>query len=330
MTDEKRIKKILAFGLFGLISVFLAYALWPYVEAFFGAFIFFMLFHPLFDVLVEKLKWKPSISAIIVILISLLIIIIPLSFLVNTAIDQVIGVFQQRNHISTLIQELDNSFPSINFMDRLNQQISTIIEFMKNLFLSALTGFTNVVIGLIILYFLLYYLLIGHDDVKDRFVEILPFNKKNARKLFDEFKNITHSTIISTGLISIFQGLLIGLGFWFFHIPGAILWGIIAAILSFLPVLGTPIVWIPTSLVYLAQKNYYVGIGILIWGIIVSTVDNFIRPYLQNKVGKIHPLITLIGIFVGIPFFGLFGIIIGPLLLSYFLLILEMINEEYL
>jgi predicted PurR-regulated permease PerM len=94
-------------------------------------------------------------------------------------------------------------------------------------------------------------------------------------------------------------------------------------------VVGPSIVWGPASLIMLLTQNYVAGIGILIFGLVLSNVDNFLRPFIQQQIGKMHPLISLIGIFIGIPIFGLLGLIIGPLLLSYFFLTLKMFREEY-
>ncbi|NCC71641.1 AI-2E family transporter [bacterium] len=135
---------------------------------------------------------------------------------------------------------------------------------------------------------------------------------------------------MSTGLVAIFQGVLLGLGFWFFNIEGAIFWGLLASILSFLPVLGVPLIWIPFSVVYFINENYFVAIGILVLGLIVNFSEYFVRPYLQKRIGNLHPLVSIIGIFIGLSAFGFVGIVIGPLIISYFVLTFKMFKEEHL
>jgi predicted PurR-regulated permease PerM len=141
---------------------------------------------------------------------------------------------------------------------------------------------------------------------------------------------VTYSVVISTGTIAVLQGALLGLAFYIFGLPGALLWGFVAAVLSFLPVVGPSLVWGPASLLMLLTQNYVAGIGILVFGLVLSNVDNFLRPLIQRQVGRMHPLVSLIGIFIGIPIFGILGLIIGPLMLSYFFLTLKMFREEYL
>jgi len=96
-----------------------------------------------------------------------------------------------------------------------------------------------------------------------------------------------------------------------------------------LPLIGPPLIWIPAVIIKFLEGDYFSAGGILFFGIIISTSDNFIRPYLQRKIGRVHPLVSLIGFFIGIPLFGLFGIIIGPLLISYVILTIKMFKEEY-
>ena len=117
--------------------------------------------------------------------------------------------------------------------------------------------------------------------------------------------------------------------FLIFGIQGAFLWGFVTAILSFFPVIGPPFVWIPAAVIQFFQGDYRAGGGILIFGLILSNIDNLIRPYLAEKISKIHPLVSLVGIFVGVLSFGVMGIFIGPLLLALTILILRMFEEEY-
>ena len=179
------------------------------------------------------------------------------------------------------------------------------------------------------MYCILYYLFIYHEKVDSWIKKFLPFNKANSEKLVSNFRKVTMAVLISTGLISLIQGVLLGLVFFAFGIKGAILWGILAFIVSLLPVVGLPLIYIPFSIVYLANQNYYVAFGILICGALINLSEYFIRPILQKRIGDIHPLITIIGVIIGIAAFGFIGLIIGPLLITYLLLTYEMFMEEY-
>lgn len=321
--EEQKIRKILAIGFITIITLILAYLLWPYVNAFIGSLIIFFILRPLYNFFVKKLWLGKSFSAILTIFISMLILLIPFIILINFSITQTQDLFESGTIISEGLQ---------NFIIKYNLQvyISELGNFIEKLLLGTVQNIPHIIISLTIMYFILFYLLINEKVIDDKIIEFIPFGKRNSLKLLNEFKNIINSGVISTGIIAIIQGFLIWLGFIFFGIRGAVLWGFIGAIVSFLPIIGTAIIWLPISLFGLVQGDYTIGIGFLIWGLFLSNIDNLIKPFLQKKIGKIHPIISLVGIFIGIPIFGIFGIVTGPLLLSYFLLTLKMFQEEYL
>jgi predicted PurR-regulated permease PerM len=321
--EEQKIRKILAIGFISIITLILIYLLWPYANAFVGSLIIFFILRPLYNVFVKKLKWNKSLSAILTIFISILIILLPLMFLISFSISESQDLFKNGAVLSEGLQAFISEY-------NLQVYVSELGGFIEKLLLDTIQNLPHIMISLTIMYFILFYLLINADIIDDKIMEFIPFGKKNSQKLLDEFKNIINSGVISTGIIAIIQGFLIWLGFVFFGLKGAILWGFIGALVSFLPVIGTAIIWLPISLFSLVQGNYYVGIGFLIWGLFLSNIDNLIKPFLQKKIGKIHPIISLVGIFIGIPIFGIFGVVAGPLFLSYFLLTLRMFQEEYL
>jgi predicted PurR-regulated permease PerM len=115
-----------------------------------------------------------------------------------------------------------------------------------------------------------------------------------------------------------------------FNLPGAFLWGFVGALASFIPFVGAPFIWIPTSVYLLLSGNLLGGLGFALLGTFISSIDNVVRPLIQKKVAQIHPFVSLLGIFVGFSLFGIIGIVLGPLLLSYFLLTLSMFKQEYI
>jgi predicted PurR-regulated permease PerM len=127
------------------------------------------------------------------------------------------------------------------------------------------------------------------------------------------------------------QGLLVGLAFWATGMPNALFWGVVTVILAILPVVGSGLVWGPAALALAIDGRYGMAIGMTVWGIlVVGNVDNIIRPAVFRRWAKIHPFITIIGAFAGINYFGLLGLIIGPLAISYFFELIRMYREEYL
>lgn len=312
----------------GLIAV-LSYSLLPFIESFFGAIILYVLLKPSHRYVTKKLGWNRKFSAVLFIILSILIIIIPATLVIRMVYLQSVDVFIRGDLIERAISYVNDLLPQINLEAMFSSQIGNIGTYISNLFVGIVQNTVSFVIGLVIAYFLVYYMLIEENFYK-KAIKVLPFKEKNSLRLVKELKNITYTTVIVTGILAIMQGALVGIGFFFAGINGYILWGFVAAIISFIPIIGTPFVWGPGVIYKAVQGDLLIAGGLLLWGLFLSNVDNFIRPYLQERVGKIHPLTTLLGVFIGVYMFGLVGVVIGPLLISYAFIILEIFKEEYI
>ncbi|WP_406656947.1 AI-2E family transporter [Methanolobus sp. ZRKC2] len=323
-----------------VLTAVLAYALYPYINAFFGAFILYVLFRPMYRALTSHLKIRGSIAAIAVICSTVIIILIPLYVLLTIVIFEAQNIIMNIDTITAYMESINTYITNVNrdllpvelnLQEKMLELVANVANYFSVLVLNAIQSVGKRIIEFVIMYFLLFYLLIGENSSFARDLQrAIPFNEENTMKLLNEFKSLVKTTLISTGVIAIVQGGLLALTFTILDIEGAILWGFITAILSFLPVVGPPLIWIPAAIFQFLQQDYIGAAGVLIAGFVLSSVDNFIRPAIQEKVGKIHPLVSLIGVIIGLNLFGLLGIIIGPLLLSYIVLMARMFNEEYL
>ncbi|TQD26185.1 AI-2E family transporter [Methanolobus vulcani] len=323
-----------------ILAAVLAYALYPYINAFFGAFILYVVFKPLYNYLITKQKINKSIAAFAIILLTIVLILIPLYFLMTIIIIQIQSVLfdtdtllSHLTNINTYIEQLTlGSLPiEINLQEKFAEIVTAAANYFSVLLVNAVQSIGQRVIEFIIMYFLLYYLLVGTNSTCSvRLKNAIPFSGENTEILQKEFTNIINATLISSGIIAVVQGGLLTITFLLLGVSGAVLWGFIAMILSFLPVVGATIIWIPAVIIQIIQQDYFTAAGILIGGIILSSVDNFLRPVIQDKIGRIHPLESLIGVIIGLNLFGLLGIFIGPLLISYVVLMAKMFNDEYL
>lgn len=158
-----------------------------------------------------------------------------------------------------------------------------------------------------------------------------PFRQQQALEFALELRDTTYSNVLGQGLISLVQGTLVGIGFVIFGISDAIFWGTIAGFVSFLPVVGSPIVFVPAAIIQLMNGHSASGWGLLLWGfIIVTNIDNVIRFSIAKRMANTHPVITVIGVVIGVPVFGILGIVFGPLLLSYFILTVKIFEINML
>jgi len=142
---------------------------------------------------------------------------------------------------------------------------------------------------------------------------------------------VTVSTVIGTGVTAAIQGAVLGLTFWGVGLPNGLFWGAVTMVFAILPVVGSGLVWIPAGIVLIMQGRAVTGVLLIAWGVLVAQiVDNLARPLIYRRFSAIHPLITLIGAIGGVNYFGLLGLLIGPLALSYFFELIRMYREEYL
>jgi len=142
---------------------------------------------------------------------------------------------------------------------------------------------------------------------------------------------VTTSTLIGTGVTALVQGALVALGFWAAGLSNAAFWGVVTVLLSILPVVGSGLVWVPGVAVLAFERRYGWAVALAIWGMVaVGQVDNLIRPWVFRRYASIHPFVTIIGAMMGISYFGLLGLLIGPLAISYFFELIRMYRQEYL
>lgn len=327
--------KMLAGLLIFVLGIGIAIAAYEFLPAIIGAVVLFTLFNPIYKYFTDKKKWRKEFVAGLIIVVSFIIIILPLLFIGSLAVQEVLYLSQQRAELQEMISDtvsgLEEQFPNLEISQRAGEVISSAISYLQSLLAPLLQQATAFVLNTVIMYFILFYMLVESALWKKKLYEFIPFSELNSKKLIDQFAKVTNSTIVSTGVIAIIQGLLIGFSFWIVGIRSPVLWGMLGSILSFLPILGTPILWIPASIYLLFTGQYAAGIGLVLFSaILTSNIDNILRPILNKSFAQIHPLTTLVGVFMGLYLFGIMGIFLGPLLISYFFQTVEMYKEEHM
>jgi predicted PurR-regulated permease PerM len=190
---------------------------------------------------------------------------------------------------------------------------------------------TRLALNLVISLFGLYYLLLRPGEAWTSVRPYIPFSSDNTELLRQRFRNVTVSTIIGTGVVAAIQGAAVGLGFWITGLSNAVFWGVVTMVFAILPVVGSGMVWGPGAIALAIGGHWGWGVGLAIWGlVVVGNVDYIVRPIIFRRWANIHPLVTLVGALAGVPYFGLLGLLIGPLALSYFFELIRMYREEYL
>lgn len=305
-----------------VLGAFLLYSLRIIAGALLSTLVIYTIFRPIYLFLTEKWHVNAALAAITMMISSLVIIILPFLTLSLMVINKVTEFQQNPQQIKSILDRIEAYVGStFNIPHFLEKAVSKLNEYAGGLFSAVVGGAADIFLGLLIMYFLLYFMFTQHKAFEKGLLKYAPFKQADAIKFATELRNTTYSNVLGQGFIAIVQGSLVSLGFILFGIPDAIFWGVIATFLSFLPIVGAPFVFIPAAIIQLSSGNSTAGWGLLLWGLILITnIDNVIRFMIAKKVANTHPIITVIGVVIGIPIFGILGLVFGPLLLSYFIL----------
>lgn len=290
--------------------------------AFLGTMVMYTLFRNLNIFLIEKWNWPKPVSAVVIIVLSIFIIVLPFFGIGKMLFSKAIELQQNPQWISKIMDAIDHFVgDKLGQPDLIEKQLEASSTYFGGLLTSALSGAANVFLEIAVMYFLLYFLFVNYRGFEGSLIHYLPFDDENAVAFGEELKNITYSNIIGQTVIAIIQGAFLAVGFWIFGAKDPIFWGVICAILSFIPLLGPPLIFVPAAVILLADGLTWQGVGLLVWGFgLVINIDNVLRLVIAKKLGDIHPIITVVGVIIGIPLFGLIGLVYGPLLLAYFLI----------
>ena len=325
--DAKRQRAALLIFVLGLG---LAYALWPFTTGLMGALVLYVVFTPFFRAL-RRHGLKPGLAAAVVVLTALVLVVGPgISFIglvANQAQAMASGVLQ-----SPLLGRLrELRLGPYDIGAQIEALGSQFVSWAGSSALSVVGTATRIGIQLTIAFFGLFYLLVAPAGAWRGIRPFIPFSSANAEVLRVRFHDVTFSTLVGTGLTAAVQGLLVGVAFWAAGLSNAVFWGVVTIIVAILPVVGSGLIWGPGAAALALAGRYGWAIALTIWGIVVvGNVDNVIRPYVFRRWARIHPFITVIGAFAGISWFGLLGLLIGPLAISYFFELIRMYRAEYL
>lgn len=313
-----------------IIAGFIIYGLSGYISAFLGAGILYVVFRPWFTALAIKRHWNRSLVTILLIIFSVVVIIMPFLTLSLLLIDRIQYYSQHTEDILNLVKKAEEL---TGYRLTSQQNIQTLLRqggsYASRLLPSLAGGVLDFIVILGLMFFAMYFMFVEQESFQKGLQKYLPFKRDTQKELGESLKNNVNANVIGQALVSLVQGALTGLTLWIFGVPDAFFWGTVAFFMAFIPVLGTPLVWGPAGLIQLSQGNTSQGIGILVVGVIVIiNIDNLLRIMLAKRMGDIHPLVTLAGIVLGVPIFGILGLVVGPLLLSYFIVLIHVFEQQ--
>jgi predicted PurR-regulated permease PerM len=313
-----------------VLILFLLVALYNFIPAFLGAIIFYIICSPVVHFLQNKFHFKKGLAVATVLILSLIVILIPVFAITNMLVSKLSGMLESYD-IYTEFQHLNSSISSKYGINILSQENLTKIQNeLTNLIPNIFEQTLSLLADIAIMYFILFYMLFTGTLAEKGIMKFLPYKEENSHLLAKELVSQTYSNVIGAPLLAIIQSVFAILGFWMFGLNEPVFWGIMCGFLSFIPFVGSALIWFPAGLLQIANGTTWQGVAILIYGLVVIiNVDNIFRFVLQKKIGDVHPLVTVFGVIVGLEWFGLPGLIFGPLLISYLLLMIKIYRAEY-
>jgi predicted PurR-regulated permease PerM len=189
-------------------------------------------------------------------------------------------------------------------------------------------GALGSLLGFAVMLFLLFFFLRDGDGMLARARRLIPLDDERKERLFRQLSGVTRAIVIGTSVTALLQGVLIGIGFTIARLPSPVVFGVLAALLSMLPVGGAAFVWGPAVIWLFVDGRWGYGIFMLAWGILLGGLDNVLRPMLISGRARISALAVFIGVLGGISAFGSIGIIAGPVVLSLALALIEFAEES--
>jgi predicted PurR-regulated permease PerM len=319
-----------------LLLLVLSYILLkPILMAIFLGIILAIIFLPVYKKILKIIKSKNA-SAFIICILLIIIIVVPLWFLLPTLINQSISIFMSSQNID-FVTPLKTIFPSLFTSQQFSNEIGSILSsFTTKLTSSIMGGLGNIILNfpiialeLLVVFFVFFYVMRDEDKIIEYLQGILPFPKETEQRLFKSSKEITLSVLYGVIVLGIVQGLVVGVGFFLFGVKNALFLTILAAVAGILPLLGTTVVWVVVVIFMVINGSPLLPIlGICFFGFLAYLIDHFFKPVFISRRTQFHSVIILLGMVGGIIVFGFFGFIIGPLILSYLLIVLEIYRTK--
>jgi predicted PurR-regulated permease PerM len=233
--------------------------------------------------------------------------------------------------INTVKKAIEKVQTETGFVFITENSLADLMKSLTDFIPSLLNSTADLIINLAVMLFMLYYMLAYSKEMESYLDSIIPLKQSNIDVLASETKRIVKASALGIPLISVIQGATAALGYFIFGVNEFVLWGFLTCIFAFFPVIGTMIIWIPLVIFMYASGDTWNATGLMFYSFIVTgNVDYLARITILEKLGHIHPVITVLGVIVGLGLFGFIGLIFGPLLVNYVILLFRIYTNEFI
>lgn len=319
------------------VGVFLLFQ--PFLTAIVVGGVLATLLHGMYRAFRRVFFGNKAMSALLVCLFAIIVIVAPLSVVLGFAVNEA-NIFLRSDRSAELVENVSVFLEGLPFADDLmngsgsteglTDSLRTAGSGTIGFIGAAYQGVSGIVIWLFMMVFSLFYFLVDGERILTHFTRFSPFHESQDRLIFSRFASISRAMIKGTFVVAFVQGALGGIAFWVAGVSSPVIWAILMATASLVPMLGAGLVWFPAGLFLLFTGSVWQGIFMLAFGaLVISLIDNILRPKLVGHDTEMHPLLVLFSTIGGISLFGISGILIGPIIMSIFLVLAEIYAHEY-
>jgi len=335
MKLSRVVEYVFFFGLLTLAGYMVWLIMAPFMSALALAAIIVTICYPLFDKIKQHVpRQNRSIAAFIATMVVLVVVVIPIFLISSLVIRELVSFYQVLDSgnlsIESSLTQVETAVQLYipGFEIDLSEQIKFSAQWFTGNLGAIFAGTISTVFAFFIALLASFYFFRDGKELLQLVIKISPLPDHEDEIIFARLVSAVRAVATGTVFVALIQGSLVAIGFTFFGIERAILFGSIASVGALMPGIGTTIVTAPAIIYLFFTGNIVSGVGLLIWSVlIVGLVDNLIGPYLMSRGNKMHPFIILISVLGGIALFGPIGFIIGPVVVTLFLVLLEIYNQ---
>lgn len=329
MSQHSVTKKVITILIISIILILAFLIIKPIIFAIVFGLLLAYLFTPVYITIRHYLKYR-FLSAVVLVIALAFLIALPIMYFTPLLVKQTFDIYAsiQNYDSAKLLTQFVEPGIAQSISAHFNNIIGKIFTALLNTSTNLLIDLPSVLLQFAVFLFTFFFALKDAEELKRYFLTLSPFPEATEKKFMKEFRGITNAIVFGQVLIGVIQGLALGAGLFFLGVPRALILTFITAVVSIIPILGSWLVWLPVGLVLLINGDTFSGVFLLLYGgLFVSTVDNLIRPYLLSKQSNLPIALSVIGTIGGLYVFGILGLILGPLILAYVLIVFEMYQQ---
>ncbi|MCO5285006.1 MAG: AI-2E family transporter [Chitinophagaceae bacterium] len=325
------LRQILFLGLIIFIGILMLKHFYVFLPGVLGAVTLYILSRQPYRYLTYQKRWGKGWTSLLFILGYTVIICLPVYLAAILLTPKLVALFNNPVQLMVAVQTFsDKVYEAIGVRILDPENLKTALERLANNIPALLSGTANFLTNLLLMFFVLYYMLRNGDRMERYSNNLLPMKQENRDILSRETVMMIRANGIGIPLLAIIQGLVSMLGYFIFGITEYGVWAFLTGIASLVPIVGTGLIWIPLAIYLFTIGQTGNAIGLSIYSLVVTgNVDYFARITLLKKIGDVHPLITIFGVIIGLSMFGFIGLVFGPLLISYFILLVKIYRNEF-